>query len=248
MRLRTALALTVLFAGVAGAGADQLVLRDGSRMETRGPWRQEGRLVVFTSADGRLASLRASDVDLEASRAATAAAVRPAAPEAAPAVAAAPRSVRRITNADIPRGEATPAGGEDEAAEPTAGGAAAAGAGEAAAAVLTVSSSDQTKDPADGHVVVTGTLANDSDDTVAGVRLTVHAFGPEGHLLASRPAELDADALEGEATTEFRVDFPDVYEVFALRFDTAGTRLRAAAGADAPAESAAPPAEPEPSP
>jgi glutaredoxin len=83
---RTAAAL--LLALAAAAGADVLVLRDGARVESRGAWQEKGRQVVFTDAGGKLCSLRLADVDLDASRAATAAAARPAAPAppAAPTV------------------------------------------------------------------------------------------------------------------------------------------------------------------
>src|SRR3954466_7306493 len=64
------------------AGAGWRVTRDGGRVETKGPWQMKGKLVVFTRADdGALASLRASEVDLDASTKATAdAKVQAAAP------------------------------------------------------------------------------------------------------------------------------------------------------------------------
>lgn len=67
--------LLALFA--FGADADVLVLRDGGRVETRGAWQEKGRQVVFTDAQGKLCALRQADVDLEASRTATARAAAP---------------------------------------------------------------------------------------------------------------------------------------------------------------------------
>ena len=82
-------AAVLFLAVVAGAGADLLVLKDGTRIESRGAWQEKGRQVVFTDADGKLCALRLADVDLEASRAATANATVPATP---PVVAVADRA------------------------------------------------------------------------------------------------------------------------------------------------------------
>lgn len=53
------------------ADADILVLRDGHRLETDGPWEVRGGQVVFRTPHGVLSSLRLDEVDLEASRRAT---------------------------------------------------------------------------------------------------------------------------------------------------------------------------------
>jgi glutaredoxin len=83
-RRLASVAACVLGLAIAGpAAADWLVLRDGGKVETRGPWRERGKLVVFTDAEGVLRSLRAADVDLEASGEATARAAAPA-PKAPP--------------------------------------------------------------------------------------------------------------------------------------------------------------------
>ncbi len=79
------------------ASADWLVLRDGARLETRGPVRVEGRRVTFTNASGALVAIAASEVDLEA----TAAANREAAPGPASSPAAKPEPVLRLTDADV---------------------------------------------------------------------------------------------------------------------------------------------------
>lgn len=52
--------------------ADWLVLRSGQRIETRGAWEVRGRQVVFTSRTGVLQALPLADVDIDASRNATA--------------------------------------------------------------------------------------------------------------------------------------------------------------------------------
>ena len=89
-----AVAAVVAGALSAPAMADRLVTVDGTSMETRGPWEVRSGLVVFTDARGRLRSLPASEVDLEASREATTlaetetTALRPAAPGASLAAVA----------------------------------------------------------------------------------------------------------------------------------------------------------------
>lgn len=51
--------------------ADILVTRDGQQIETEGPWTVKGRQVVFTTPEGRLTSIRLTEVDMEASELAT---------------------------------------------------------------------------------------------------------------------------------------------------------------------------------
>ena len=92
-RVVAALSLTL----AAAAGADVLVLRDGTRLESRGAWQEKGRQVVFTDAGGKLCALRLADVDLDASRAATAAS---ALPVAATATAVVERPVVLTLEAD----------------------------------------------------------------------------------------------------------------------------------------------------
>jgi hypothetical protein len=217
--------LLLLAIAAPPAAADWLVMRDGTRVETRGPWRQDGRLVVFTSAEERLVSLRTSAVDLPASVAATREAVEAAArvargegPSGEPP-AEPPRQARRITNADIAPGVPRPAaagpGAAEEGAPPVAAGRGA----------LDVVDSRQSSDDFDGHLIVRGSLVNRAGQTAAAVALTVLAYGPDGELLGSQPAALGAEALPPGESTTFQVDFPDVFTAFALRFVPEGSFL-----------------------
>src|SRR5262249_20199399 len=70
--LSTAVVVTAMLCGVGTTQADWLVLRSGDQVETRGEWKVEGPKVVFTSTRGVLSSVRASEVDVDASRALTA--------------------------------------------------------------------------------------------------------------------------------------------------------------------------------
>jgi hypothetical protein len=71
MRRRIVLWIVSLAVSSAAVSADVLVARDGLRIETKGPWKVKGRVVVFTTSDGSLSSMRVSELDLEASEAAT---------------------------------------------------------------------------------------------------------------------------------------------------------------------------------
>lgn len=107
---RAALVAALSLAIAGSAGADWLVLTDGSRVETDGTWEVKGRQIVFRTAEGTLSSLKTEQVDLEASREATRAVVertaRPAPPPPPAPRAEKPR--RKWTNADIPRGAPPP--------------------------------------------------------------------------------------------------------------------------------------------
>ncbi|KAB2962235.1 MAG: hypothetical protein F9K16_09660, partial [Thermoanaerobaculia bacterium] len=69
------LAAAALVAAAGPAAADWLVMKDGSRLETRGAWKVDGRRVVFNLPNGTLSAIRADEIDLDASAAATARAV-----------------------------------------------------------------------------------------------------------------------------------------------------------------------------
>lgn len=220
MLRRAAVVLVLLAAAAPPAAADWLVMGDGTRVETRGPWRQDGRLVVFTSAEGNLVSLRASAVDLpasvEATREAVAAAqAREERAERVERSAESPGAVRRITNADVGPGVPPPAALAEGAAPAEEAGQPAAEPGRGA---LDIVDSRQTTDEFDGHLIVTGSVVNRSAQTAAAVSLTVLAYGADGELLASQRANLAAEALAGGERTTFQVDFPDVFAAFALRF------------------------------
>jgi len=246
--MRRALGLTALVLALAlpaAARADWLVTTEGGRVETRGPWEVKGKLVVFTEADGTLASLRAAQVDLDASRRATAEAKEALSDAAdAPAPAAEPRkAVRSITDKDFHHPEAE--AGDDKAgdakaadAKPAAADApAASGArpptGKSPVSVATWQKVDRAEK--DG-VDVVGTLRNKGADLQTDVAVTVTLVDDDGGVLGTARAVLGSDSIPAQETTDFKASFPGVFLFARARFDIQSAGLKMTV---APAEKAA---------
>ena len=216
-RYRVPAALAAALLLPAAAPADLLVTRDGATVETRGPWRVDGRRVVFTQPNGTLSSLAAAEVDLDQSTLATARAAEEAARAAEEPAAPAPlgEPVLRITEEDIP-----PMSGLDEDGEPTEG--AAATTTPAGNVPLEVVSWDKlTIGDGDG-VAVFGTLRNTGSETVIAPTLSVSVYGEEGGLLALDDAEINLGAIPTGKTANFRAEFPGLPDFAAVRFIPAG--------------------------
>ena len=104
--------------------ADRLVTTDGSVIETRGPWEVRGKTVVFTTPKGTLSSVRASEIDFDATEVANLAVPASPASPASPSPPARRESVLVLTDDDIGRGQ-TPSTadgatlGVDATGEPT---------------------------------------------------------------------------------------------------------------------------------
>lgn len=202
------------------AAADWLVTRDGSRIETEGPWRVESRLVVFRQANGTLGSLRLSDVDLDASRRLTEEmAERAAAPPAEPE--APQRSVvARITERDLPPVEAGRDGAEEASApaegrvqEPSA---------------LDVTSFQEISGPTGDGVAFRGTVRNGSEHMAVGIAVTAVLFDESGAEVRRTDARLTSTALATGQSAGFRADFPGVYHYVRVEFEVAGNLLQTA--------------------
>lgn len=196
----------VMVAGLLVVGssmADVLVTRDGARIETQGPWEVKGRQVVFTLPNGTLSALRTSEVDLEASRAAT-----DFVPE--PEVAAEPPKERPepvmvLTNKDIP--EVFESAGEE---------------GEGQAGGKKSLKSPRDREPvqvvnwkraagSDG-LEIRGTLRNTGRTIAANVGLEVQVKDAEGEVAETASAFLQARSLVAGQSTTFRVVLTEVIE------------------------------------
>lgn len=244
-RLASPLILAACLAGfAAGAGADVLVLRDGSRIETQGKWEQKGRQLVFKTSTGTLSAIRASEVDLAASEKATAEATAPKTPEVK--AEAAKRPVLVLTDKDVRKAEpaegAAPADGAP-AGDPAAT-AAVAAAPAATGKVAVVSSRIDPSEGADSAFTIAGTVRNDSPMPVAEVGvLAVASASRDGvsrrvYCQATLPAPLAPKASANFTCQVARQDvlgtgMPDAFGDAALTFEVRATPQ-------------APPADPKP--
>ena len=232
-----ALALAVLAAICLGtpAAADLLVTRDGSVIQTQGPWKVQGRLVVFKLPNGSLASMQLGEVDLDASRAAMerarAAAERP--PEPAPPARTA---VVVLTDADV-----SPAPPIDDALEATATEEAQPAAPTPAAERLVVRSWEEESGP-DG-VIITGELVNQSADVASNIRLGVLLYDRDGEALDTVLATVTSPVLQPGQRARFRADVEGVFDYSALRFEAESLGLATGSQEEGPA--AAPGSEEE---
>lgn len=184
------------------AGADWLVTHDGSRVETDGEWRVEGRRVLFTLPNGTLSALRLSEVDVDASRAATEEAKNPPQEEAVEAAAEKekPTPVLVLTDKDIPK-----ASSETEASDQ---GAADSGPDAPALRVL-----EWNVQPGDGGLMLIGRVENGTSGLQSGIRLRVDVRNDEGEVLATASSTLTQDRLVAGGISVFRARFPGFDEL-----------------------------------
>jgi hypothetical protein len=208
----------------APAAADWLVTREGGRVETKGPWKVKGKLVVFTLPDGKLSSLRATEVDLDASRQATeeavaAAAAAQAAPAAEPAK---PREAKVVLTDESFRRTAPPAPpapGEEKKEEE---------AGEAEPGKLSIASWERSSSAR--HVVISGTVRNDAPSDATAVQVTVLLYDETGKLLVTGDGVLSSTILPAGQSGSFEASFPDVYTFAAAKFEARGLHILRKAG------------------
>jgi hypothetical protein len=225
------LAAASVLAPAIDSPADWVVTKEGKRIETQGPWEVKGRLLVITLPDGKLASMRLSDVDLAASERATTEAKEQTQAQAQtqkteePDPAPRKKPIAQWTNADFTiRPPTSPetensAPGTGQEGQGTAEGAAA----PAAASGLAVVNSRNDPSPEDGHVILTGTVVNRSNrEAVASVTVKVRLFDSEGTLLAEKDGVLDNTALNPGGQSGFFAEFQDVFVYSAVKFETSG--------------------------
>lgn len=226
------LALALLFAGLGAA--DVLVTTDGTVVETKGPWQQRGKMVIFTLANGQLSSLRASDVDFEATEQWREELTRPPAPKET-STEAAPKARLVLTDADVARGDAyvepatVPADGaaatQDAATDPNLD-----PASQSPVRVLAW----EDEEPADGRGrLLSGTLRNDGNTFATDISVEVTVYDNEGAIAGTQTATpVRTNLRPGESTT-FSVQFLDTYIIGATRFRVGSLDLVLDDGEDA---------------
>lgn len=232
-RLAAPLLAICTLAAATSAGADTLVLKNGSTVETKGPWKVKGALVVFSRTNGALSSLRVSEVDLERSKTETAKATAPAAP--APPPAPARPVVLRLTDNDVGH-----VGEEAEAATGATGASGATGdkTSEAPPTRTVVVVGGWEKQPgANGGLTITGTLSNPSKFSAQDITVDIGLYGPDGKLVQISAASVASTTLNPGQRTTFRCDFPTVESMTAAKFDVRSRNV----ATEAPAAPPAPP-------
>jgi hypothetical protein len=225
------LGLLILGTAALPARADWLVTRDGGRVETKGTWQIKGKLVVFTrAADSALASLRASEVDLDASAKATADAKVKA--EAPPPVEVPQKKIAVLTDKDF-RKPAPPAEGDS----PDKGAPAKSGP-------LAVSNWKKMDSPAGDGITIEGQIHNTGRELMINASVDVQLFNESGDRVGSAQGLLTSTSLQPDATASFRANFPGVFTFTEAKFQVNGQPLTVVppgANGNAPAEQAPPP-------
>lgn len=222
LALLAALLATLL--AVPPAAADVLVLTDGSQVKTDGPWKVKGRLIVFTSTSGNLASLRADEVDLAASEAATSEALRqaelarlreaepPPKPDPGPPILV-------LTDADVGHVDPEEEEAEEAEEEPTTN---------ASGLQLTIAEWEQEESPDGTGVDVTGALRNDGANVATSIEVQVQAIDSQGRIAGTTTAELTSSSLGAGDILNFRATFPELVGFDTARFDISGREFRPA--------------------
>jgi hypothetical protein len=234
-----ALGLLAVGAALLPAHADWLVTREGGRVETKGPWQIKGKLVVFTRADdGSLASLRAAEVDLDASAKATAdAKVQAAAP---PPAEAPQKKIAVLTDKDFRKPTPVDANGKPVEAAPVKTG------------PLVVSDWKKLDRPTGDGIAVEGSVHNSTGDMMVNASVDVQLFNETGERVGTAPGLLTSTSIPPDGTVQFRANFPGVFTFATPKFEVNGLPLNMnpAADKDKPADAKPEqkPSSPEPSP
>jgi len=214
--------------GAAPAAADWLVTREGGRIETKGPWKVEGRRVLFTQPNGTLSSIRTDLVDLDLSAAESRRAREAAARAPEPATRAEP--ILRLTEKDLPPVPAAP----EEAAEP-----ARAKSDQPVNSGLEVTQWERAETQSGEGTEIFGSVKNAGNANVTSPTLIVTLYDADGRLIATSEGRVNAAAIPPGQSASFRAVFPGVDDFAAARFDAQGTPFatRSAEGAEAGSES-----------
>jgi hypothetical protein len=202
-------ALTLLVGG-STASADWIVMEDGSRLETKGPWAESGETLVFTQPNDTLSSVKLADVDLEASRQMSLP-PKPAADKQDDSAPPDQKTVFVLTDADVRHpsdllsddAESQPRSTADEA--------------EQGEPVQVVTWKD-IGGVEDQGVILVGTARNFSESVAAGLSLSATLYDAEGTVLDTRAASLGADSLGPGQSTSFRAEFPGFFAFTATGF------------------------------
>jgi hypothetical protein len=206
---RLAAPIVLVLAGSV-AFADVVVLKGGAVINLKKAPEVRGTTVLLTRADGTVLSVRATDIDREATSAARSApapapAATPAPPatlaEAARAAREVPKARVRISDADVSHSEAAGQAGEAAPGESAPEVDASAGSGR-------VEVADYTQEKSGDALVVRGTLRNPGATPASNVRMTVAAIDTKGQAIATGEAGVSNGVIAPSSTVAFSVTIP----------------------------------------
>lgn len=193
--------------------ADWLVMKDGSRVETRAAWRVEGPTVVFEMPDGTLASIKADEVDLPASEQATLSADREATqPSTAETPETKQKAVFVLTDADVGHPKSENAAPDQQTAEPSSQPTSSAGE-------VSVPSWNTSDLPDGKGLRIVGQARNSTPSVATDLSVTVLAYDSTDELIESVPAALGARAVGPNQATSFSADLVGVFSYSRIEFD-----------------------------
>lgn len=234
MKRRTWVLAALLACGTAGAAdADWIVTHNGERFEIKGTWQVKGKLVIFNLPDGTLSSMRASLVDVDASRLATEQAKKDAAapPPAADDGKSKRKSVIVLTDKDFQK---TPAVAPDDAGATKDAKDAKDAKDKApsrdAVEIVNWDRVPATESKADG-VELAGLVRNASQNYFTELTVVASLYDETGNIVARVPATVDTPGLGPSESSRFHLVASGVFAFSTIKFDTQwkGVKSRPAA-------------------
>jgi hypothetical protein len=220
--LRPFLFLLVLLLLAPAVSADWLVTKEGARIETKGPWKVKGAVVVFTMPNGTLSSMRVRELDLDQSALVTAEANKPPEEEGEAGEEDDPKPVvAEFTNENIRR--AAPSASEGS---PEQDGEDGERTEELSRPVVTppyeVLAWNVVDRPEIDGIEVRGTLRNGGEETIANVSIVLRLLTPDNAFVDERRGNLQSTLLRAQAATNFSAAFPNLAnEPYKLEVDVA---------------------------
>jgi hypothetical protein len=214
------------------AAADWLVTQEGARVETHGPWQVKGKLVVFTTPDGTLASLRLAQVDLPASQRATAERQKMVEEDIArPSEKKKP--VRSITDKDVAHpgapatGDPAATGKPDEAkTKDGKDGKSSTVVNKGKSSAVVVGSWQKADRNEKDGIELFGEIKNEAAEIASQVGMTITLLDETGKSVGTAEAVLTSDTIEPRGATNFRAVFSGVFTFASARFDVRSAPIK----------------------
>jgi hypothetical protein len=208
--VRAGIVSVLLFTAAAFcfAAADVVVLQGGVRVELQKPPARQGNVVLLTSADGTLLSVKASDIDWKATAAAKAArgSAKPAPavvpPPESPAQAAksgreGPKARVKLTDADVSHAAGEETDSEEKPKKE-----------ESRSATAKLDVIDYSQEKSGANLTVRGSMRNSGATPAVNAHMTVTALDEKGERIASGEASLSNGLVASGATVAFTVSIP----------------------------------------